>query len=423
MKKIIYIIALIFINLNYASAQWNNLNAPSSTSPDYYLYLKMAVSLDGKNIATYCSKLQISPFLMENKYIVSSNYGTSWAEHSAPANSTPNDMFWDGNDLFVKYPSDSALKKSTDYGANFSNQNPNFFSTTMSENILMSSNNKWYLVKNVGLNQFNLQESANKGVSWSNLGSVSVSANPNFFEYLFANNGNVVSTSVAGTSYSTDNGVTWTASTFPNGITVSQANCISKASDGDIILFEFSQKKIYRSTDNGVNYTLVNSTNLPSNSNRCAYYQNDLICICLDGSTHKSTDDGASFIQLTAPGAILESAFGSGNEIMIETTSNIYIAGKNKIYRYGNLSTGIEDKTEEINYLVYPNPAKDFVILNNLPASSTIKMYDVTGKQVYSSSITNEQTIINTSTYTNGIYLISIENNRGITYKKLVVTK
>lgn len=423
MKKSLYFLAMIFISINLANAQWTDLNAPSAASPDQYLYLKVAVSTDGKNIAAYCSKIQISPFLMDNKYVVSSNYGISWTEHPAPENSTPNDMFWDGDDLFVKLPNDSTLKKSTDFAANFTNQNSNFFSTTMSENILMSSNNKWYLVKNVGVSQFNLQESTNKGVSWSDLGTVSNSANPNFFEYLFANNGNVISTSVTGASYSTDHGLTWSASNFPSAITVSQANCISKATNGNVILFEWATKKIFRSTDNGVNFSLVTSTSLPSNTNRCAFYQNDLICVCLDGSTHKSTDEGVSFTQLTPPGGILESAFGSGNEIMIETNSNIYIAGKNKIYRYGILTVGIEDEKVVDKFDLYPNPANDLVTIAKIHNGSSVKVFDVSGKSVYSSISTGEQLTINIADFTNGIYMVCIENKGNATNMKLVVNK
>jgi len=72
-----------------------------------------------------------------------------------------------------------------------------------------------------------------------------------------------------------------------------------------------------------------------------------------------------------------------------------------------------------------PNPAKDFVTINNLGSerSNQISIYEVSGKRIYNETkIFDAQTTINTSNFAKGIYLVEIvsENNLKLV-KKLVI--
>ena len=90
----------------------------------------------------------------------------------------------------------------------------------------------------------------------------------------------------------------------------------------------------------------------------------------------------------------------------------------------GGGTTSVENIKDEFSFNIYPNPANDFVTITNLPIGSTMRILDITGKVVYSSAITSEQTTtINTTDFINGIYLIRIENNGNIANRKLVVNK
>lgn len=81
-------------------------------------------------------------------------------------------------------------------------------------------------------------------------------------------------------------------------------------------------------------------------------------------------------------------------------------------------------KNPDFNFNIYPNPANNFAILTNLPNGSTVRVLDITGKVVYSSVTTSEQTTtINTTDLINGIYLVRIDNNGKIANRKLVVNK
>ncbi|NUM32755.1 MAG: T9SS type A sorting domain-containing protein [Bacteroidetes bacterium] len=97
----------------------------------------------------------------------------------------------------------------------------------------------------------------------------------------------------------------------------------------------------------------------------------------------------------------------------------------NRLYHFGaTQTTGIADQNNlQMQAGIYPNPAADFVTVTNIPNGSTIKITDITGKTVYSSVITNEQTIISTTEFVNGVYFIQVESNGSFANRKLVVNK
>lgn len=88
----------------------------------------------------------------------------------------------------------------------------------------------------------------------------------------------------------------------------------------------------------------------------------------------------------------------------------------------GNGTVGISE-TKFNNPLIYPNPANDFIIISNIPNGSTLRIMDITGKMVHSSTVTDMQETINTTNFINGIYLIQIENKSNRVNKKLIVNK
>ncbi len=124
-------------------------------------------------------------------------------------------------------------------------------------------------------------------------------------------------------------------------------------------------------------------------------------------------------------------AYGNPNLICIEVDNAVYstanwtnIDAQTTFSEDCSGTTSVEDIFGAINSIhIYPNPANDFVTISNMPIGSTVRVLDVTGKVVYSSKITSEQTTINTADFTNGIYLIRIDNNGNIANRKLVVNK
>ena len=87
------------------------------------------------------------------------------------------------------------------------------------------------------------------------------------------------------------------------------------------------------------------------------------------------------------------------------------------------LSIGYEDSIGS-QLLLYPNPAKDLVIIDNLPHGEIqMIVFDNTGKEIVSKIANAETTTINTTNFSNGVYVVRINYNGNVAHKKLVVNK
>lgn len=76
------------------------------------------------------------------------------------------------------------------------------------------------------------------------------------------------------------------------------------------------------------------------------------------------------------------------------------------------------------NISLYPNPAKDLIYLDNLPAGTTIQITDMSGRKLQSQKYNNKKSSINTSQLTNGIYIIHAEHKgKNILSEKLIIEK
>ncbi|MBL4593457.1 MAG: T9SS type A sorting domain-containing protein [Flavobacteriales bacterium] len=78
------------------------------------------------------------------------------------------------------------------------------------------------------------------------------------------------------------------------------------------------------------------------------------------------------------------------------------------------------------NFVVYPNPARDYINIENLTDNAvieTITVYSFVGKVIFKSyQNTNKKvTTINVSNFAKGFYLLSIETDMGIVIKKISI--
>ena len=77
------------------------------------------------------------------------------------------------------------------------------------------------------------------------------------------------------------------------------------------------------------------------------------------------------------------------------------------------------------NISIYPNPANDYVTINineiDINKSNTLQVYDVLGKIIYISNITNSLFTINTSQWSKGIYTINFTQNNQRIHHKLII--
>lgn len=413
MRKITLSALFILTNL-IAFSQWTNLNAPHNSGYSE-VYSTIAVSSNGKNIAAYTQKTSTTTFTSSYHYTTSHDYGATWQVYSVPDTAglspfnmgltVPQDIFWDGDTLFVQDANPiTKLKKSINYGASFTVQNSAY--NTQSR-IIQSPNGKWY-----HYNASVLYCSTNKGITWSSIPG----AGSNFMEYCVASNGNLVATYSGGVAYSTNGGDSWSAATFsPTGSWIDSKNSISRASDGSLIYLCSTATKIYRSVDNGVTWQQVTST-LPVNSIKMLFSGTDIITLSTNGSTHKSTNGGVSFTQMTPmTGGILSTGNG-----MTNSSSDIYISGMTGIYKY-NGTVGIIENAIDKQVNVFPNPSSNFIKIESINDLRSVTLYSCLGN-IIKTEMLNDNTL-DVSKLNNGIYFIKLDFSNGSLKKMIIVEK
>ncbi len=70
---------------------------------------------------------------------------------------------------------------------------------------------------------------------------------------------------------------------------------------------------------------------------------------------------------------------------------------------------------------IYPNPAKEAVTISNASIGAAIRIFDFSGKLVYSTKINSTQTVINTVGFSTGVYLLQVENHGHFERMKFLV--
>lgn len=89
-----------------------------------------------------------------------------------------------------------------------------------------------------------------------------------------------------------------------------------------------------------------------------------------------------------------------------------------------SLTRAINNRTKDISYAIYPNPAKDVLIVKNLEGTNTISLIDATGKTVLRTAPTNNNMVsLAISNIPTGMYTVLIHNGTESTSLKLVIEK
>ena len=87
---------------------------------------------------------------------------------------------------------------------------------------------------------------------------------------------------------------------------------------------------------------------------------------------------------------------------------------------FKNVNTYLSTTETKNNLLkVYPNPAKDHVVISNISKGENISVYDLSGKMLFQTKSSGNSLNINTSTYKNGLYLVKVGENT----TKIIVSK
>ena len=92
-------------------------------------------------------------------------------------------------------------------------------------------------------------------------------------------------------------------------------------------------------------------------------------------------------------------------------------------YTYSNIAL-LRSKNNSGNFIIYPNPADDFITINsssNSAGQTKIILYDAVGKQITSFIMAASSRDINTALLPNGAYILKVENGGTISTQKVMI--
>jgi len=83
---------------------------------------------------------------------------------------------------------------------------------------------------------------------------------------------------------------------------------------------------------------------------------------------------------------------------------------------------GLKENGEQLNMKIFPNPTNDILHLElNSKSLVNIQLYNQLGELVFDQKTNNSDIEINTSLFSSGVYLLSVQMQEGVCAKKLVI--
>ena len=173
----------------------------------------------------------------------------------------------------------------------------------------------------------------------------------------------------------------------------------------------------------GYNYSITPRLQDSFNSNNGITYSLDaLFSYSTDGVTWSSTFDDVISGNIT---------INNGGTIYFRTAP--YFQGSTGTYLLDiNLTRttalGINENQFLDNITVYPNPAKDFIVINSNDFDgelNQINLINIQGQNIFTTNTSNQSKIINLplNNFSEGIYIFKLFTNKGVLTKKIIITK
>lgn len=80
---------------------------------------------------------------------------------------------------------------------------------------------------------------------------------------------------------------------------------------------------------------------------------------------------------------------------------------------------------ENLGFEAYPNPTNGILTVNtsNLSAATTVKLFDLSGKELMTTSLFNTSNTLDLSAFNEGIYFIQLTNGEAVETKKIILSK
>lgn len=297
--------------------------------------------------------------------------------------------------------------------------------------------------------------SSNKGYNWT---AKNNGLPVNFMVMdIYTINSNFYVCGTGGVFYSSDNATTWQNITMSG---LSQASAIIAVGNTIFSSFIFpSSVGVYKSTNNGVNWTLIDTTSgLKDSRIRKFFLINNLIFATSDfnGNVYRSNDNGNMWLkvnglpatgwnktyQIIEKNGIFIMAHNNGvytsmdnginwTNIGCTEPSSLAIIGDTLFVGTGygiwkrsltQIITSITETQDYNNIKIFPNPATNKLDLELQQIkdlkNSTLSIYDIQGQLMLQQTIEQTKIELNITHFSKGIYVIKLKNN-----KKSIVSK
>lgn len=178
--------------------------------------------------------------------------------------------------------------------------------------------------------------------------------------------------------------------------------------------------RIKRSNDFGnswTNATITPTVGLPTQLNSVHFITQSVPVgwtVGASGKIYNTTNGGYSWSAQTS------NTTQNLNGVFFLTNTQGYAVGDNgTILLYGSVATGLKKEVLKNNVSIYPNPATTLLNADISFQTQSIKMYDISGKQV----VEAKTFPININELDNGIYFVQIKSENGIQTNKIIVSK
>lgn len=136
---------------------------------------------------------------------------------------------------------------------------------------------------------------------------------------------------------------------------------------------------------------------------------------CLGGD---NTEFGMQIIQTSDGGAVI---VGETNSFNNGQVSGSYGLKDFWVVKLGSILSTDETKFEN-NILVYPNPAKNFINIENIPRETLITITDISGRRIFSKKYSEEKITVDVSGFTSGNYILTAEKSgKQILNEKIII--
>lgn len=178
---------------------------------------------------------------------------------------------------------------------------------------------------------------------------------------------------------------------------------------GNIYVADRLNSQIIKMDANGQGITTIRSGFTSPRAIALDGYNNIFVCNNGGNSLQRMTTTGSNIININN---------GQFWAVALDGAGNLYYDESGVIKKI-NSSLLTTNNIAKSYFSVSPNPAKDFVTISNVARGSDVSLYDMTGKQLYSTKATGTTVTINTSSYQSGVYILKVDGQSS----KLLISK